>query len=115
MFSLYLLYACRDTQTKWHIWVFELISLGKVLQNILICKVEMLRILQIGWLNIMILQILSYKMVCQHLNTTKKVIEENIYLLYNWCDIFHIQYMLICKLFGSEIMVVLLIVSITKM
>ena len=65
---------------------------------ILICKdyienLVMSRILQIEWLIIMILQILSYKMICQHLNTTKKVIEENIYLLYNWCDIIHIYYM----------------------
>ena len=65
---------------------------------ILICKdyienLVMSRILQIEWLIITILQILSYKMICQHLNTTKKVIEENIYLLYNWCDIIHIYYM----------------------
>lgn len=31
----------------------------------------------------MILQILSYKMICQHLNTTQKVIKDNIYLFYN--------------------------------
>ena len=110
MFSLYLLYACSYSNKVSHM-SFR-ISLGKVLQNILICKVEMLRILQIGWLNIMILQILSYKMVCQHLNTTQKVIKYNIYLFYNWCDII---YSIICKLFGSEIMVVPLIVSITEM
>ena len=110
MFSLYLLYACSYSNKVTHM-SFR-ISLGKVLQNILIWKVEMLRILQIGWLNIMILQILSYKMVCQHLNTTQKVIKDNIYLFYNWCDII---YSIICKLFGSDIMVVPLIVSITEM
>ena len=60
-------------------WVFEYYwkKFYKIVYSIcfLICKgyienLVMSRILQIEWLIIMILQILSYKMICQHLNTT---------------------------------------------